>query len=52
VICSWIDEDEKAMLTEGSLKLIVESIKGMPSSNGISTNVLSKLENCSLPIST
>ncbi|CBI19543.3 unnamed protein product, partial [Vitis vinifera] len=44
----WVGEDEKIGLTERCLELIGECTWCVPSSNRMSTSVLSKLQNCPL----
>jgi hypothetical protein len=50
MISSGVSQDEKTWLTECGLHLVSEGTRGVPTSNGIGTSVLCKLEDGPLTI--
>lgn len=50
VIGSRVGENEQTRLIERGLELIGEGTRSVPSSNSMSTGVLSKLKNCPLTV--
>lgn len=50
VVSSWVSKNQQPGFTEGCLHLIGEGTRSVPSSNGIGSSVLSKLQDGSLSI--
>ena len=50
MVSTRVSEDQEARLTERSLKLVGKCTRSVPSSNGMSSSVLCKLQNSSLTI--